>query len=108
LGQRNFFVLLPVRIPLFLCLNWFIFLLQLNRETKDGDVAEKIVVYQHANKEVKTVPREIELLDVLFCFLFVFLSYLWHLQSGFSCCRSRSFVIINALFQNLTVNKCQG
>lgn len=31
---------------------FFFFLLQLNRGTKDGDVAEKIVVYQHANKEV--------------------------------------------------------
>ncbi|KAE8100764.1 hypothetical protein FH972_018627 [Carpinus fangiana] len=27
----------------------------LNRETKDGDVAEKIVVYQHANKEVAII-----------------------------------------------------
>jgi len=25
---------------------------QLNQETKDGDVGEKIVVYQHANKQV--------------------------------------------------------
>lgn len=28
---------------------------QLNRETKDGTVPEKIAVYQHANKEVTTV-----------------------------------------------------
>ncbi|KAF8410808.1 hypothetical protein HHK36_003345 [Tetracentron sinense] len=27
----------------------------LNRETKDGDVAEKVVVYQHANKEVAII-----------------------------------------------------
>ncbi|GLT66610.1 hypothetical protein SLA2020_389670 [Shorea laevis] len=27
----------------------------LNRETKDGDVADKIVVYQHANKEVAII-----------------------------------------------------
>lgn len=28
---------------------------QLNKETRDGDVLEKIVVYQRANKEVMTI-----------------------------------------------------
>lgn len=31
---------------------FFLVSLQLSRETKGGDVAAKVVVYQHANKEV--------------------------------------------------------
>ncbi|KAI7986691.1 DNA topoisomerase 1 [Camellia lanceoleosa] len=40
----------------------------LNRETKGGDLAEKVVVYQHANKEVKAVYLLMNfLLKILFC-----------------------------------------
>lgn len=70
---------------------------QLNRETKGGEVAEKIVVYQHANKEARLSIRTISLFFLTCFYLNVYLILSLH-----SLHRLLLFVIINVLSQSPT------
>lgn len=58
IGQRKYSYISIVFLYIFLQL-CYVLMWQLSQETRDGDINQKVLVYQQANKEVKEIVHSL-------------------------------------------------